>query len=1018
MRYFFLCLIFILLNFTAFSQTTYPQNGVSNEKSAVVKAYINAKIYPYYLNSAKNQSIVVQEDKIIAVGTDIKIPKNAFVVDLKGQYIYPSFIDLWADYSILKPERKENNEQKVNYERLSKGPLVWNEALKPEFSAVQNYQIDEESSKKWMEKGFGAVLSHHQDGIARGSGFLCNTGMEKEVLNLIDEETATFYSFSKGNSKQAYPSSLMGAIALLRQFYYDGNWYENHYKSSKEKNISLGHYVKNKTLPAFFDAGNDLHNLFRIKALEKEFNQQYFIKATGKEYQQIEKIKDFSGRLILPIKFPLAPKVNDAYDLYNVSYTEMKHWEMAPLNPKLLHDNKVRFAITSEGFDKADDFFSALKKINKAGLASTEIIDALTMIPAAFINKEMILGSLEAGKKANFFTALDSLMGDNFKIVNHYTNGVKHQISTVETKEIAGVYTLRIDTINEFEISIKNSLTKTEATAKRLKSEEKAQKINIERDGNFLGFAVNMSKDSTKKEMAVVSLRINYKSKILDGHAILPNGDWAVAYAVKQAGKEVEKKEKKEADSTRYITNPVLYPLVAYGNLKHVEKKNYVIKNATVWTSDSLGILENTDVKIIDGKITEIGQDLLDYGFEIIDGTGKHITPGFIDEHSHIAIKSGVNEGGESITSEVRIGDVINPDDINIYRQLAGGVTTVQLLHGSANTIGGQSSIIQLKWGELAENLKFKNQKGYIKFALGENVKQSNWGDKYKTRYPQTRMGVEQVLYDGFYRARAYEETWKDYSKKVDTKTKREAIPPTPRRDLELDALVEILNNERFITCHSYVQPEIHMLMEVADSLGFKINTFTHILEGYKIADKMKEHGVGASTFSDWWAYKFEVNDAIPHNAAILNAKGIVTAINSDDAEMGRRLNHEAAKTVKYGGVSEEDALKMITINPAKLLRIDDKVGSLKVGKQADLVIWNEHPLSIYAKAEKTFIEGAKYFDWEEWEEKKDFIAKEKAELIGKILRAIENGEKTKEVEKKKDKHYHCDTVLDNYEEF
>jgi imidazolonepropionase-like amidohydrolase len=299
--------------------------------------------------------------------------------------------------------------------------------------------------------------------------------------------------------------------------------------------------------------------------------------------------------------------------------------------------------------------------------------------------------------------------------------------------------------------------------------------------------------------------------------------------------------------------------------------------------------------------------------------------------------------------------------------------------------------------------MKIAGADGFIKFALGENVKQSNWGDFSTVRFPQTRMGVEQTFYDAFIRA-------KEYKKALTNKSKSE---PTPRRDLELEVLNEILDKKRFITCHSYVQSEINMLMHVADSMGFKVNTFTHILEGYKVADKMKKHGVGGSTFSDWWAYKWEVNDAIPYNAAMLNRMGVVTAINSDDAEMGRRLNQEAAKTIKYGGLSEEEALKLVTLNPAKLLHLDKQTGSIKAGKDADLVLWSGNPLSIYSKAEYTFVEGVCYFDKNLDLEKRNQLGVERSRIIQKMVKAKKNGEKTQKAEPKTYRLYHCETTGD-----
>ena len=294
----------------------------------------------------------------------------------------------------------------------------------------------------------------------------------------------------------------------------------------------------------------------------------------------------------------------------------------------------------------------------------------------------------------------------------------------------------------------------------------------------------------------------------------------------------------------------------------------------------------------------------------MIDGTGKHLTPGIIDEHSHIAAFS-INEGAHSVTSEVRIADNLNPEDISIYRELSGGVTTAHILHGSANTIGGQTQLIKLRWGVNDEELKFKGADPFIKFALGENVKRTA-SLQGNTRYPDTRMGVEEVQVDAFQRAVDYENAMK-------------RLPATTRRDLELDALVEVMNKKRFITCHSYVQSEILELMNVAERFGFRINTFTHILEGYKVADIMKAHGANASTFSDWWDYKLEVQDAIAYNATIMQKEGLNVCINSDDAEMARRLNQEAAKSGKYGGMSEEDAFKMVTINPAKAFMLKTK---------------------------------------------------------------------------------------------
>jgi len=372
------------------------------------------------------------------------------------------------------------------------------------------------------------------------------------------------------------------------------------------------------------------------------------------------------------------------------------------------------------------------------------------------------------------------------------------------------------------------------------------------------------------------------------------------------------------------------------------------VRNATVWTSAEAGNLQHTDILAKDGKISAIGEGLkAPEGALVIDAAGKHVTPGLIDCHSHIAISRGVNEGSHAVTVEVRIGDVVDPTDIGIYRQLAGGLTTSNLLHGSANPMGGQNQVIKLRWGQSAEGLKFKGAKPGVKFALGENVKQSNWGPDKNSRYPQTRMGVQQIMRDTFLAARDYERT-----------------QPT-RRNLRLDAALEILNGERIVHIHSYRQDEILMFVRLAQELGFKVGTFQHVLEGYKVADEIKNIGAGGSTFSDWWAYKMEVYDAIPHNGAMMHEVGVTMSFNSDDAELATRMNLEAAKAVKYGGLSEEEALKFVTLNPAKQLGIDKRVGSLEIGKDADFVIWSDHPMSGSAVAEQTWIDGNLYYSTE-----------------------------------------------------
>jgi imidazolonepropionase-like amidohydrolase len=408
-----------------------------------------------------------------------------------------------------------------------------------------------------------------------------------------------------------------------------------------------------------------------------------------------------------------------------------------------------------------------------------------------------------------------------------------------------------------------------------------------------------------------------------------------------------------------------------------------LIKNATVLTITH-GTIENGSVLIRDGKIADVGTNIAaPAGATIIDATGQYVMPGIIDCHSHIAIEGGVNEGSVSVSSMANIADVINPEDPDIYRDLSGGVTVANVLHGSANSIGGQTEVIKLRWGLPADKLVFEGALPGIKFALGENPKRSNSPvfPGATRRYPATRLGVEATIRQAFTDAKAYKAEWDDYNRRK-AAGEQNLIPP--RRDVTLEPLVEVLEGKRYIHAHSYRADEILMLLHVAKEFGFQVRTFQHVLEGYKVADELAAAGSGASTFSDWWSYKLEAYDAIPYNAALMTQKGVIVSINSDDAEEAQHLNQEAAKTMKYGGMTHEQAIKMVTINPAIQLGIDKRVGSIEKGKDADFVIYNHDPLSVYAQVQKTIIDGHTYFDRQKDLAMRSDLEKEKKALIDK----------------------------------
>lgn len=409
------------------------------------------------------------------------------------------------------------------------------------------------------------------------------------------------------------------------------------------------------------------------------------------------------------------------------------------------------------------------------------------------------------------------------------------------------------------------------------------------------------------------------------------------------------------------------------------EQNETLIRNATLLTITH-GMLENSDILIRRGKIAAIGKGLkAAANARVIDAGGKYVMPGIIDCHSH-SMLDAINEGSLSVSSMVRTRDVLNPNDVDLYRELAGGVTTLNLLHGSANAIGGLNTVVKIKYGQPIDEFIFPGAMPGIKFALGENPKRSNTPalPGLTRRYPGTRMGVEEVIRDAFTRARDYQKTWEEYRAAV-ARREKNLIPP--RRDLQLEPLVEVLEGKRFVHAHCYRADEILMLINIADEFGFKIRTFQHVLEGYKVAKEIARHGAGASIFADNWAYKIEAYDAIPYNAAIMTRAGVVVSMNSDSDERARRLNIEAAKAMRYGGLTEEQSLKLITLNPAIQLGIQDRVGSLEVGKDADLAIWNGHPLSVYSRVDTTFIDGDIFFDRQQDLARRPELQKERVQL-------------------------------------
>ncbi|WP_372625661.1 amidohydrolase family protein [Arsukibacterium sp.] len=991
---------------------TSPQLGI-RDKTPNLIALINATVVTEPGAALPGAMVLIRDGKIESVSRDVKVPKGYQSIDLAGYHIYAGFIDPYTQYGVPAAPKAEGYSfgGKPVYENERIGGNAANAAIHAQQRWVDQFKPDAAAAEAFLKQGFTAVQSARHDGIFRGTGFVTSlaSGLPNDLV--IKADSQQFMSFSKGSSTQSYPSSLMGSIALIRQTFADANWYQaaqtkqdfRFISGGVEYNAALANVAKAANLGVLFDT-SDERALLRADKILAEFNiSNAAILGSGHEYNRLSEVKASGRALVLPLNFPKAPEVSLPDQHIDVSLADLRHWERAPANAAALEQAGVRFALTSHGLKKKEDFLPNLRKAVKHGLSQQKALAALTTVPASMLGLEKQLGKIASGYQADIVVSRGDLFDDG-EIVATWLAGQLQQFVPLSAPQFAGNYLLSVKDHN-FTLSLTGFAP--ELKGQITLGDDKVDLKHLVVQGQNLQFSAALQKLTGKAEVAQFSGIL--RGSELTGRWQQADGTELAVAAERTAAVAADSKADK---APAPMVSTLTYPNRAFGRERLPTPQNLHIKNATLWTATEQGVLENTDLIIRDGKISKIGQQLsTPRGYTVIDGEALHVTPGIIDEHSHIATEQGVNEGSHANTAEVHIGDVVNADDINIYRGLAGGVTAVQLLHGSANPIGGRAQIISLRWGESAEGMKFSGAPGSIKFALGENVKQSNWGDEFTSRYPQSRIGVETFIRDNFQAAKEYQASWQAYNK---LSKRQQGNVLSPRRDYQLDTLVEILEGKRHIHTHSYVASEILMLINVAEEMGFNIQTFTHILEGYKVASEMKKHGASVSTFADWWGFKMEVNDAIPTNTCLMHEQGLLVSVNSDDPGLLRRLNQEAAKSTMYCDMDEHEALKMVTINPAKQLRIDDKVGSLAEGKQADFVLWDGHPLSVYAQVQQTWIAGARYFDRNEDMALRAAQAVEKQQLIQKVLTAGDSArDGVENAYKQDDPIWHCEDTAD-----
>ncbi|HEX5218819.1 MAG TPA: amidohydrolase family protein [Verrucomicrobiae bacterium] len=886
-------------------------------KPVGVHALTGGKVVTKPGETLDEATIVIRDGYIEAVGQNVSVPPEARVWPMNGLTIYAGFIESYLPLSQTNQPVSTSATEAINRSSFTaggvnfygtaaqrtdtgqRGPGYEVSRVTPEIRAVRGYTPDEKTINPLRQLGFTTAVIAPARGVVRGTSALVSLAAANPNELIVKSDVFQHVAFETSDREErTYPGSLMGAIATVRQSFFDAQHYaldqadwQKNPQSRKRPEFdpsleALGPAAEGKQR-VLFEPGSALM-VDRTARVARELKLDFAIVSCGQEWRRPDLAKETGATFIVPVDFPTLPKLPSEDDWEQVTLDNLRAWDWAAENPALLRQQQLDIALTTYSLKDKKVFRKNVRLALDRGLSETDAIAALTTVPAKLCGVDKQLGTIEPGKIAN--------------------------LTIVDGK---GYFD----------------------------PESRVREVWV--DGR--NYHVQSAKEVAKKEDA-------------------ENGE---KEAKSKAEKEKKEAELKELQNKRVARSPL------EGRGVVTNPSAILVQNATVWTSSARGVLTNASVWMPEGKIQQIGA--VDFSWmgseEKIDGKNRHITPGLIDAHNHSAILGGVNEGSLPSSAMCRIGDVVNSETRNISELLAGGLTSANLLHGSANPIGGQNQIIKLREGASPEEMKFEGAPTGIKFALGENVKQSNWGDRNTTRFPQSRTGVPTFHRNRFTAAQQYLQEWQEFRTKG-------GVPP--RRDLELETIGEIIEGKRFIHCHSYRQDEILAFLRTMESFNVRVGTLQHVLEGYKIADEIAKHGAGASCFADWWAYKFEVYDAIPYAGALMRERGVLVSFNSDSSDLARRLNTEAAKAVKYGGVPEEEALKFVTINPARQLGIDKRVGSLEPGKDADFVVWSGHPLDTRSVVLQTWIDGKKYFDRDEAAKRTAALKREREDLIAK----------------------------------
>ncbi len=953
-------------------------NGILAQTEAVVGlrdntpsvyALENARIVTGPGNVINNGTLIIRDGIIEFAGTGVRPPADAWLINMEGKSIYPGFIDMWTEMALSDPETPG-------------GAMHWNPQVRSWFDAASEYRADEEKIKKLRSQGFVLANAVPPSGIFRGKTALVNLGGGNKNMTVIKSAVAQSVSFERAPEPGgAYPTSLMGTISLIRQAFHDADWYSRAHSAYQadpagrdrpELNLALESLVDAGTgrQPVFFKT-NDEIGLIRALSIASEFELDIWVKGSGYEYRRLQVIKDAGIPVVIPLDFPEVPDIENPEKAMGISLEALRHWDFAPENPGRLQSAGVRMALTASGSVNKTPFIDQLRIAVERGLEQEAALAALTVTPAGLLGVEKHYGTIEKGKVASFIVTSGNLFSKSTRIEEVWVDGIQFETEKPEKAGIRGKWQIESADLGCLILEIEGNDSRLKGTVS--KDDKKTALRSVKFDNHRVNLVFPGDSLGLK---GIIRLSASFSDDELYGIGETADGrfmNWK-ADRLEPAEARTDDQRLKRSQMTE---GRMLYPSMEYG-LEAIPPmpEHLIIRNAIIWTQGPLGKIENADMLVSNGRIVQVGNNITaPRRAVVIDAGGRHVTPGLVDPHLHSSIKGGVNEVGNNMTPETRIEDVLEPDNIWVYRLLAGGMTTANLLHGSANPVGGQDAVVKMRWGCLPKEMILLDAMPGLKLALGENVVRN------PGQYPNTRMGAEQIIRDAFQAAKDYMEEWREWE------AGKKVMPP--RRDLQMDALAEVLRGERIIHAHAYRQDEMQMLIRLAEDMGFRIASFEHAVEGYKIADILRDHGAGAIIWTDWSSFKVEAADGILYNARTLLEMGVLTSLHSDDTQLSTRMNWEAGKMLATG-INEIEAMNLITINPARLLGADKMVGSLEPGKHADFVIWSGHPLSGFTHAEQTWVDGRKYFDRQVDIETREQVRKERAVLIQKAVAASE----------------------------